>query len=250
MQLELASDNIDFKPPLGRVHQEGVMDMIDYIVGTFLQISTLFKRLDSDGTYMKHMHMNIGINSCMSILSEALAENEVKCLELKQQFDTYSYLWTTDLPQYFHDFCEESTISTENGLKLLDTEKFDVAIIKCTEVQNAVTKFKSPIDIGWLRIDTTPAKQQISFHASKWITIFTKHILDKVTLSMTEIHEFMENVLNGIDCEVDDKPENKEILMGVMSIIRDVRKKMDSVHLIFDHQRKCIQMLRRHGIEW
>ena len=73
---------------------------------------------------MKEMHMNVDIKKCMSLLSEALIENEMKYLELKEQFDSYSYLWTTDLKKYFLDFCQESTITTKNGLKLLDTEKF------------------------------------------------------------------------------------------------------------------------------
>ena len=94
------------------------------------------------------MHMNVDIKKCMSLLSEALIENEMKFLELKEQFDSYFYLWTTDLKKYFLDFCQESTITTVNGLKLLDTEKFDNAINKCTEVQVAVAKFKSSYDIG------------------------------------------------------------------------------------------------------
>ena len=69
----------------------------------------------------------------------------MKCLELKEYIDSYSYL---NLKKYLLDFYKESTVTTEYGLKLLDTEKFNSTINKCTEVQVAVAKFKSLYDIG------------------------------------------------------------------------------------------------------
>ena len=38
-------------------------------------------------------------------------------------------------------------------------------------------------------------------------------------------------------------------LLSVMSVIRDVRLKMDSVPEIFGPQRACVQILRRHGVD-
>ena len=89
-------------------------------------------------------------------------------------------MWTTDLPKYFANFCEEATVTTESGTELLNLEKFDNAITENINVQKAATKFKSPTDIGWLRNDTTPAKQHISLYATKWINMLTRHMLNTV----------------------------------------------------------------------
>ena len=122
LKLDLDDDEgVDFSPPLGRVENDkGVADMMDNVVGSFLQISTLFKRLDTEGTYMREMHSDMTINGYLSVLSEAVTETEEKCIKLRTQFESYSYLWTTDLPIFFHEFCEDATIITEHGTKLLD----------------------------------------------------------------------------------------------------------------------------------
>jgi hypothetical protein len=82
----------------------------------------------------------------------------------QEKFDKYSYLWDTNLSSYFKDFA-----------RLLDLDKFDMAIQKYVEAQADVAKAQSPCDIGWLRIDITPAKRDISLFAT-WINLFTFHM--------------------------------------------------------------------------
>lgn len=251
INLELENGkNIEFSPRLSNAEKRnGLSDMIDNIIGTFLQVSTLFKRLDSEGRYLREMHTDISINGYLSLLSEAIDENEENCLELKKEFDSYSYLWKTDLTNYFSEFCEHASIITKNGTKLMDLEKFDDAIKKYTKVQKEIAKFKSPTDVGWLRVNTTPVKQQLSRLATKWIDMFTTHMLDTVTITMSSQNDFMNAITAGLDKEVLDGPENKDALMSVMAVIRDVRKKMDSVTEIFGPQRDCINILKNHGVD-
>ena len=56
---------------------------------------------------MREMHTDIEVNHYMSMLTETLTENAVQCNTLKASFESYSDLWTTDLPAYFKEFCEE-----------------------------------------------------------------------------------------------------------------------------------------------
>jgi len=242
--------HIEFCPPLGQSQKRnGLSDLIDSIVGTFLHVSTLFKRLDSEGKYLREMHTDVRISGFLSLISDSMDQNIAKCLELQKVFDEYSYLWTTDLSKYFSDFCEDAFIKTENGSKLMDLEKFDNAIKKYVEVQKDVSKFKSPTDIGWLRINTTPAKQQLSLLATKWIDMFTTHMLNTVTATMLLQHEFMNSVNKRLDTEVLEGPENKDALMTVMAVIRDVRKKKDPITEIFGPQRDCLAILKNHGVD-
>ena len=242
-----ASSGITFQPPLGYTSdKKGMTDMIDNIVGSFFQISTLFKRLDAEGTYMREVHSDLTINSVLALLSDAIATNNEKCYELKRTFDKYSYLWETDLASYFEKFCEDATIVTEHGTKLLDLEKFDKAIQKCVDAQTEVAKAKSPADIGWLRVDITPAKREVSLFATKWIKLFTTHMHESIITTLSDLHNFMETASQGLISDID---ENQDSLMAVVSVIRDVRLKMDSVPELFGPQRECVQILRRHGID-
>ena len=66
--------------------------MIDNVIGSFFQISTLFNRLDTDGTYLGEMHSDLAINSVLALLSDAIITKDKKCHDLKKNFNKYSYL--------------------------------------------------------------------------------------------------------------------------------------------------------------
>ena len=250
LELNQSDNKLDFSPPLNRDNNgKGVYDMLDNILGSFLQMSTLFKRLDAEGSYMREMHYDITISGYMSSIFESLDESHAMSHQLKEKFEKYSYLWETDLKEYFTTFCDDATIITEHGAKLLRLDKFEKAIQNCMEVQEVISKFRSPVDIGWLRVDITPAKQKVSIYATKWIEMFTKHMLDNVISTMGDLHEFMNSVSTGLEREViEEQKENKNLLM-VMSVIRDVRVKIDFVSDIFAPQRDCVQILKRYGVD-
>ena len=254
LELKLVLDSetnvLDFTPKLGQSKNgEGIMDMIENIVGSFFQISTLFKRLDSEGSYLREMHSDITINAYLAMLSDAIIDNIDECFKLKKTFEKHSYLWDTDLPTYFAKFCVDATTTTEDGTKLLDLNKFDEAINKFKAVQEAVAKYHSPTDIGWIRIDITLAKQQISQYTIKWTNMYTKYMLENVTTTLTSQHEFLESVSHGLDQKVLENNEKNENLMSVMAVIRDVRKKMESFTELSGPQNSCVQILRSHGVD-
>ncbi|KAL7443397.1 hypothetical protein ACHAXH_005661 [Discostella pseudostelligera] len=242
---------IEFMPPLGHnANKTGMSDMIDDIVGTFLNISTLLKRLDAEGTFIGEMRSDSAVNRVMALLSDAIVANDAKCNDLKKTFDKYAYLWETDLNSYFKEFCENATIVTSNGTRLLDLEKFDKEIRKCVEAQADVAKVQSPIDIGWLRIDITPAKRDISLCASKWINLFTSHMRGSIITTLSDLLKFMESTTQGLSRQVDESHGNQsDELMAVMTVIRDVRLKTVSVPELFGPQRECVQILRHHGVD-
>ncbi len=254
LEIKLALDQehgvLDFSPPLGTDEKnKGVGSMVENMIGSFLQMSSLIKRLESDGTYMREMHADIIINSYQSMITEVVQENQMKCIELKGKFDLYSFLWETDLDHYFEKFCKNATQETIHGTRLLDLKKFDDEIKRFHEIQDVVANYESPMDVGWLRIDITPAKQQVSTLASKWIYRFTQHMLNNVTSTLTELHDFMESVGRGLDCEVSEKESNNSDLMDVMTVIRDVRRKMEYFSEISGPQNECIHILRKYGID-
>jgi dynein heavy chain len=252
IKLELNNENreLDFSPLLGTNKKgKGIGSMIENMIGSFLQISTLFKRLDSEGTYMREMHADIMINNYHAMLSEGVIENEKKCMDLKEKFDEYSFLWKTDLGAHFDIFCENATTNTVHGTKLLDLKQFDDEIQRFHDIQAIIAKYESPMDVGWLRIDITPAKQQVSMLASKWIDKFTRHMLDTVTTTLTELHDFMGTVGVGLEREVSENDSSNSNLMDVMTVIRDVRRKMEYFSEISGPQNKCVQILRKYGVD-
>ena len=72
--------------------------------------------------------------------------------------------------KYVANFCEEATVTTESGTELLDLEKFDNTITENINVQKAAAKFKSPTDIGGLRIDTHQQNNRSHFMQRSGLT--------------------------------------------------------------------------------
>jgi dynein heavy chain len=245
------ANGINFQPPLSHdASRVGMTDMIDNVIGSFFQIATLFNRLDAEGTYEGEMHLDSAINSLLASVSDTIVTNDKKCHDLRMNFDKYSYLWETDLTSYFKDFCDNATIITKHGTRLLDLDKFDKAIQKCVEAQTDVAKVQSSSDIGWLRIDIAPAKRDVSQFATKWINLFTSHMRGSIVATLSDLHKFMESVNQGLSRQVDESHgRQSDELMTVMSVIRDVRLKTDSVPELFGPQRDCIQILRRYGVD-
>ncbi len=87
------TDGINFQPPVGDdASKIGMKDMIDNVIGSFFQISTLFKRLNTDGTYLGKMHSDLAISSVLALLSDAIVTKDKKFHDLKKNFNKYSYL--------------------------------------------------------------------------------------------------------------------------------------------------------------
>lgn len=63
-------------------------------------------------------------------INETMEKSEKSCLVVKEQYNKNSYLWNTDLNQFFDKFVKASQITTETGSKLLDLKKFEDEIVK------------------------------------------------------------------------------------------------------------------------
>ena len=61
-----------------------------------------------------------------------------------------------------------------------------MAIQKYVEAQADVAKAQSPCDIGWLRIDITPAKRDVSLFAT-WINLFTSHMRGWIVATLSDL---------------------------------------------------------------
>ena len=67
--------------------------------------------------------------------------------------------------------------------------------------------------------------------------------------TMTHLHVFMQTVKKGLDREVSEGSKHNDSLMAVMADIRDIRKKINYVSDITNSHRKCVEVLKKHGID-
>ncbi|KAH8088652.1 dynein light chain binding protein [Aureococcus anophagefferens] len=175
--LEIKLDLVDkapkFDPVIGSANGKGMRDVANAWVGSFFHVATLFKRLDTDGTYMREMHTDADVCLLMAVIEETQRRNEDMLMELREQFNELSFLWDTDRDVFFKEFTEGAIIEKEHAT-YLDLKKYDEAITKYLDVAERVKRTKSPADVGWLRVNTAPIKTSLLELAVMWKELHTR----------------------------------------------------------------------------
>eukprot|EP01042_Synura_sphagnicola_P001438 gene1438-1642_t len=219
---DVRRDEVKFVPDLYENAGKGIRDLVNWWIGSFFNVATLFKRLDNDGTYLREMHGDQGVCMLLAQINECLLENEARCMSVRTLYDKHAYLWTTDMTDFFQKFRESAQVITEHGQDLLDLKKYDEAISKYEGVRESLQQLQSPMDVGWLRINTQPIKSQLMTWTSKWIEMFMSSLKTTLVAKLSTLDGFMAQVTKGLDRVVDeDGPEGKAALMAVMEDIRD-----------------------------
>lgn len=248
IKLDLIANRVQFNPSIGENNGKGLHDTIQMWINSFFNVATAVKRLDSDGggTYLKEMYSDMNISMHLAAISEYLEENEAMLEAFKKKYDSYAYLWESDMNAHFQQFLESAKYTSANGSEMLRLESFNAEIAKYEQVASEIEALTTPTDIGWLRVNSQPIKTAMLMWVSKWIYQYTTYLHTHVVNKLSGLHGFMETVVKGLEEEVAEK--NKEALMRVMTHIRDVRKQMDSTNEIFDPLREAVYLLKAHGL--
>jgi dynein heavy chain len=100
--LTLVNDEVKYLPQLfENEDRTGVRDIVDGWIDSFFHVATLFRRLDTHtGTYLKELQGNLETCTELARVVELLHSNEADMIKFREMFETYSYLWTTDLTVY------------------------------------------------------------------------------------------------------------------------------------------------------
>lgn len=109
---------------------------------------------------------------------------------------------------------------------------------------------QTPSDIGWLRVNSQPLKIALEKIVTTWINTFTNFLLTNTTDEITNILNFIDEVNDGIQVipSKSETQEEKDILMKVMTHLRDV--KMITNHTIneIEPMKHTVQLLKKHGV--
>ena len=107
--LTLVNDEVKYLPQLfENEDRTGVRDIVDGWVDSFFHVATLLRRLDTHtGTYLKELQGNMETCTELARVVELLHSNEAEMIKFREMFETYSYLWTTDLTVYVDEMRRE-----------------------------------------------------------------------------------------------------------------------------------------------
>ena len=175
VSLDLVGGAVSYSPDVGLSSAKGggVRDGVSKCIGAIMNVGHLLKRFDNpEGGFIRELHGNPMVCMTLGILTDTLNDTEENLAELKKKFLSYSWLWDTDLEQFFADFKAEATTVSELGQEFLDLEKFHAALTKYEGVREEISQIASPTDVGHVRVNVIPIKQALEGHVERWIAVF------------------------------------------------------------------------------
>ena len=128
---------------------------------------------------------------------------------------------------------------------------FDEKITQLNRVQQQISEMKVSIDIGWIRVNVNPLRNELKETVTKWIEAYTSFLFSNTVHEITNIQKFIDEVSNGIKVipEGAESKREKEILMQVMTHLRDVKMIKDRTLEEVEPMKQTVLLLKKHGIK-
>ena len=206
------------------------------------------------------------ILDAMSQVQSIVIANEGKCIEFKDSYKKYEYLWANDLQASLADFLE--------GESEPSLDSFDEQVQKYKMIQEEIHALPTTATIGWIRINSKPIKQALSTWVTKWIYLFTNYLSNKVITTMNDLHVFIENSfkildqtdllvphtsldseepapeVEGEEGEAAEKEEvdKQKLLYEVMGCFREIRKRLEETDNAFEPLKQTVTLLQSYKI--
>jgi dynein heavy chain len=275
-------DNID--PNNARASkQTGIMNIVTGLINSMLGAGSCFKRLDTaEGTYISELAEAPEIRAARTKVTRFLKSTEKNANKLRKSMRQFESLWMADVNKEFTEFVKEVVFTElvpfkteddqntstsgqggENGgdgeenkaapderncwrKTVIDLDKFGERIQKYLDIQTEVSDIKVLHEVDYLKINAQPIKQAILSWVTKWLYTCTSYLQNYLGDELSDLYHFNKKVNIGLDKEL--KPGNREDLMSVMTIIRDVRKRLPEIASLFEPMRDIVSLLKSKGI--
>ena len=124
--VNLGNSEVAFAPSTNGESKGTLKFHVKSWIEDLFSIGKAVKRLDGEGTYVREIESDTKVDEFLENIHSSVASNQGHCDEFKQQYEKFSFLWSTDLNEMFTNFLKEATISvSELGTVKLNLELFD-----------------------------------------------------------------------------------------------------------------------------
>jgi methyl-accepting chemotaxis protein len=130
-------------------------------------------------------------------------------------------------------------------------EVFDEKISFLTEVKDSIGQMRHQVDIGWLRVQSTPLIKELEKTIQNWIEAHSAFLLNNTTKQIQNIRQFVHDVSEGIKVipNANNTEKEKKLLMQVMTHLRDVKTIKDKTLAQVEPMKQAILLLKKHQVK-
>jgi len=128
---------------------------------------------------------------------------------------------------------------------------FDDKISHLNRIKQQISEMKTSIDIGWVRVNSSPLIRELQKTVTEWIEAYTSFLFTNTVSEIHNIQKFIDEVSNGIKVipESNETKREKEILMQVMTHLRDVKMIKDRTLDEVEPMKQTVMLLKKHGVK-
>lgn len=281
IKVDLRDREVRFEPPIeSSPRGNGIRDIIMKITNDFISLAIQMARLDTgNGDYLVEIKEQFEIYGSMQVLTNNLVEIEDATKNFIHQYKDFEFLWKETLAENFHAFLEQGEdprekvhmkvnqdgeqeedetfkwmaekILTGIQTKKPNLELFDEKITYLNRIKLDISQMKQTIEIGWIRVMSAPLIKELDKTIKEWIESYTSFLLVNTVQEITNIQKFVDEVGNGIKVipESSETKKEKEILMQVMTHLRDVKMIKDRTLEEVEPMKQTIMLLKKHGVK-
>jgi dynein heavy chain len=254
---------LDEKAP--RKSRRDVWQIVNDWVEGFFEIGNIMTRMDGSH-YVGDLKKNEGIVRFINTLKKHLDWNQKECESYRQEYIKFEFLWKTDRNTEFYKFLQnavnppkagedEGTEEPKEGEEkkekkktdmpdILPLAKFEEKIQFYKDLQAEVAEKKSPVQIGWLKINSSVIKSALTTWVSRWVETYTSFLYNDVARKLSQMENLITTVDEGLQREV--KPGDSEALKAVLGHIHQVRSQEKMGAKMFAPLRECVALLKKH----
>jgi len=272
VRIQLQEPEIEFEPPFKhpKPSEQSLRRTISDWLKDFFTTITCMPRLDTlAGDYLNEIREHFQMQCLLALVSELIDNTELKCMEYRETFMQYSFLWTRNIDETFEAFLAEDAhdlvqgfeeegmdfrsimqrVKVDIGDPIPKLERFDKKIEEFTDMKNLLAGIKSPHEIHWLRIHAQPVKLSLVNYARRWEEKYTEYLKNYTEARIRGLVTFIEKLKTVLGPPSPaDEPENERLLYETMIGIGHVKMARNALKLMFTPLRDLCQLLKKHHV--
>ncbi|XP_014206492.1 dynein beta chain, ciliary [Copidosoma floridanum] len=256
-RLELREPDLYFVPSLEPDDPDGLDQLIANLLNDIIGMGNLVPRLKTQVEgYMEELEKDEDISAMKSEILSSLSKAIEEATDFCGIFEDYAYLWLEDrdvIMRQFLDYSQQLSAEEVEMIAALDPkapkkcppkmeqfrEQIDIYENLYTEVEE-MSALK--IFCNWFSVDLRPFRQSLLNTICKWSSMFKKHLVERVTTSLSDLSKFIRCADEGLLQQI--QPGDYTGLVSVMGFLLQVKERQPITDEMFQPLQETIELLK------
>ncbi|XP_046594204.1 dynein beta chain, ciliary [Neodiprion lecontei] len=256
-KLELREPDLFYVPSLEPEDPDGLDQLIAGLLNDMIGMAALVPRLCRNAQgYGAEMENDEDIRAMKSEILASVAKAVEDATEFCGIFEGYAYLWLEDRESVMQQFLEYSRQLTMDEMEMIaagDPKAPERSPPRMEQFREQIDLYEglyleieemnpSKVFCGWFRVDIRPFRQSLLNTVCKWSSMFKKHLVERVTSSLSDLGSFIRLADEGLLQQI--QPGDYAGLVSVMGFLMQVKERQPTTDEMFQPLQETVELLK------